>query len=720
MLKKIIFVLNIFKNLARLKLAEHKVYKKIIKPSVINLNANDICNSKCTMCNIWKNKIEKEITYEDLKNIFSDPFYSDVKGVGITGGEPTLREDLVELYRACIEFLPNLNGLSIITNCIKVDEVKRQLKLVNDLCIANNISFSVMVSLDGYGETHDIIRGKEGNFESVIEIINFVKEDLKIPVFFGATISKENVWEIDKLLDFAKANKIYGRFRVAEFIKRLYNDDRNEVIRNFTDDESYHLALFFENIKLTYEMSGIYRRTYTSIQNILLGGKRTIGCPYQKDAININAKGELAFCAPKSKIIGNAINQSSEVIYKNNLDEKKRIFVDDCSDCIHDYHASVSFSEQLDDYKKLIYKKILNVESNKKALQLSVFLKNATLPKTKYSILIVGWYGTETVGDKAILGGIVDDYKSKYGENLNIVIGSIYPFITKKTIKELDIQATVISTSNFEFFRYAKACDEVIMGGGPLMDLSHLYIPFHAFSIARKYNKKTIVYGCGLGPIKEPKFKKTINEILKLSVEIKLRDYASQIYAENVFEISETEMTGDPAKDYVVKRAKVIEVKKTKTLSLYLRDWTFEYANHLYSYEKFLEVKLQFERALAKFIKLKASELGIERIKFNHMHNYVVGGDDRDFSRKFIKEYFPHDNRIVYDEKLSTVDSIVQEVKASEMNICMRFHSVLFASVLNTQFLAIDYTLGGKIEGFLKQNNALDNLITIEKLIEAN
>lgn len=42
-----------------------------------------------------------------------------------------------------------------------------------------------------------------------------------------------------------KKNSIYGRFRVAEFIKRLYNENKSSVIRNFNDDEVYHLILFF-------------------------------------------------------------------------------------------------------------------------------------------------------------------------------------------------------------------------------------------------------------------------------------------------------------------------------------------------------------------------------------------------------------------------------------------------------------------------------------------
>ena len=720
MLNKVNSLFKNIKLLYILKMREVDLYKKVSKPAVINLNANDICNSKCTMCNIWKNKKDKEISYNDLKQIFSDPFYSEVTGVGITGGEPTLREDLVELYRACIDFLPKLKYLSIITNCIKAEDVKRQLNSINNLCKDNGIDFTVMVSLDGYGDVHDKIRGRKGNFKSAIEVIRYVKEEIKIPISFGATISKGNVWAIDELLDFAKENNIYGRFRVAEFIKRLYNEDRGEVIRNFTDDESYHLALFFEKLKRTFEKNKTFNRTYSSIQNILLGGKRTIGCPYHNKGININAKGELAYCAPKSKIIGNAINESSSLIYKENLKEKKRILTEECSDCIHDYHSSITYQEQIKIYKDGFQKKFFKLYSVKKVLKLSNFLKPPKLSKSDYNILILGWYGTETVGDKAILGGIINSYKSKFEERLNVIVGSLYPFVTHQTLKELKIDAEVVNTSNFEFLRYSKKCNEVIMGGGPLMDLNELYVPLLSFSVAKKYNKKRTVYGCGLGPINQGKYKKAIGEILALSNDIKLRDKNSQAYALEHFNISNTEMIGDPAKVYLNSISPHLKPKKTKKLSLYLRDWEYLYAKGKMTEADFATVKSQFEKGLAMFIKMKAKELKVDTIEFNHMHNFVVGGDDRDFSRRFIKVHFQDDKRISYSPKLSTVNSIAESMKNSELNICMRFHSVLFAETLKTNFLAVDYTLGGKIEAYMSENNQCNNLFTINQIIEKN
>ncbi len=116
----------------------------------------------------------------------------------------------------------------------------------------------------------------------------------------------------------------------------------------------------------------------------LLGGKRTIGCPYHQKGININAKGELAYCAPKSKIIGNAIEESSAIIYKDNLDEKKRILTEECNDCIHDYHSSITYKEQIEVYKDKFQKKFFKLYSvNKVFLHLSRFLKSPKLSSIK-------------------------------------------------------------------------------------------------------------------------------------------------------------------------------------------------------------------------------------------------------------------------------------------------------------------------------------------------
>lgn len=686
------------------------------KPEILNLNIIDNCNSKCTMCNIWKRDVELEITPDQLKEILSDELFSNLKYVGVTGGEPTLREDLPEIYRKIIEAVPGIKGLSIITNAIIEEDVKKRILDVKNICEKHGVDFHAMVSIDGVGKAHDDVRGTKGNFETAISVYNYLQNELKIPTTFGATISKLNVWDADDLLYYVKKHDMVGRFRIAETINRLYNHNRGKVIRNFDEDESYNLLLLFEKLKLTYETNPTYKRTYSSIQNILQGGDRLIGCPYHNRGIVLGAKGQISYCAPKSKDLGNTLELSAQEIFTTQFEEKERIIREDCSNCIHDYHAPITKREVAIKEQEVQFAKYLKIENADKIANISRFVKKIPKNGNKKRVFIFGWYGTETVGDKAILAGIVNYYKDEFKDNVEFVIGSLHPFISDRTCYELGIDAKVVSTRTFDLLSYSKSSDIVVMGGGPLMDLNVLYVPLLGFKVAKAYNNKTVVFGCGIGPLKYKKFEEAVKDILSISDEILLRDKGSINILKSYNLNKEAKLFGDPAKKYIQLIDKSINTKKENVICCYLRDWTFEY--YIGSKEDFIKDKEKFEEGIAKLIKQKAKELEVDRIELHHMHNFVIGNDDRDFSRYFIDKYFANDDRITFNKKLSTVDNIVESMKKSKLNICMRFHSVLFAHTLGTNFLAIDYTLGGKIDNYLKDNSSLEKKITAEMLIK--
>jgi MoaA/NifB/PqqE/SkfB family radical SAM enzyme len=359
--------LNPFRNLGKVLISDiirkgwHQYFPA--KPTTINLLANDICNSRCKMCLIWKQKQDKELTPQDLEKILRDPLFSNVQHVGVTGGEPTLRKDLPLLFETICKSLPNLKGASSITNAINQDQVIERITVSAKVCRNYGINFSFMVSLDGVESVHDRNRGRDGNFISAINVIRHFRDKTDISLSVGCTITKENVWGVDELLEFCQREKIYVRFRVAEFINRLYNLNETHVIRNFTEAESYHLALFFKKLELIYEKSENVKRTYHSIQKMLLGeSRRTIGCPYQSQAMLLSSKGEMQYCAPKSKVIGNVFSESAADIWKKNLSERRRILRENCKDCIHDYHASITFPELISDYEGVLWRRLFRLD----------------------------------------------------------------------------------------------------------------------------------------------------------------------------------------------------------------------------------------------------------------------------------------------------------------------------------------------------------------------
>ncbi|MEN7547902.1 polysaccharide pyruvyl transferase family protein [Rapidithrix thailandica] len=687
----------------------------LTKPFVVNFQANDICNSKCTMCFIWQKKKDVEITPEEFGKILSDPLFSEVRHIGITGGEPTLRKDLPELYEVACKTLPKLKGMSSITNAIQKKQVIDRLEKSAEVCHRLGKSFSFMVSLDGVGKVHDRVRGRTKNFESALEVIRHFQTTTEIPVSIGCTVTKDNVWHVDEMLEFLKENGIYGRFRVAEFIRRLYNDNAVEIIRNFTEEEAYHLALFFKKLELTYETNPTYQRTYRSIQHMLMGGQRLIGCPYQSEAISLDCRGNVAYCAPKSKNIGNSLEGSAETFYASNLEERERIQQEDCSECIHDYHSPASWKEQRKLAQGFFYKTVF---SHKYATWAAKLLIPKVKNTTAYSgrrILITGWYGTETVGDKAILGGIVDAYKKQFPE-VSLAVSSFYPFVTKHTLKELNIQADVVPVSSPAFLEECGKADEVVMGGGPLMGIGALSIPYLAFKAAKKNGKKTVVFGCGLGPLNEEKYIKTVRKILQLADEVKLRDKASVAWAQRLTQRNDIQQINDPAHGYVERIASRIHITKKKAyLACFLREWSVEYKGDL-SGQAFINLKEFFEAKLSKQIKELCREKGLIP-SFYSMHNFVVGGDDREFYRQFTKKYFQGEKYYI-ENRPATVEGNLRIMKESAYCLSMRFHSVVFAKAAGVDFFALDYTNGGKVYNFLKDNQLDHRMIRLHDFVK--
>ena len=684
------------------------------KPKVINLNANDICNSKCVMCNIWKQKKEFEFNGEELKSILRNPLYDEVAHVGITGGEPTLRKDLAELYDAVLDTLPNLKGVSIITNAIQIKQVKARLDEVSQVCKKYQIPFSVMISLDGTDDVHDKVRGRKGNFKSVIEILNYVQNELKLPVSVGCTITKSNVWNVDELLDFVKEKGIVARFRIAEFIDRLYNEKNVEEIRSFDALEVYHLQCFFQKLIFDFEESLDVQRTYQSIIHQLGGGKREIGCPYKTEGIVLGSNGDLRYCAPKSPAIGNAIEGNSLEIYNENVSVRNEILKDNCKDCIHDYHAKITLKEQIKIYKDFGWDQLIRIK------KLNNFW--LTIPRLSWSligrkktfkrVLIVGWYGTETTGDKAILGGVMDYYIKKY-PNARFTIASIYPYITRQTLSELAVEAQIVKSISFDMLKEAARADLVVMGGGPLMDIEALSIPLWSFRIARFFGRETILHGVGIGPLNKQVYETAVIRLLQLSKQILLRDSKSVIKAHS-WGFKNAEQIEDPAIPYIERLPKTKTEKGEKTISCFLREWPTEYSGGL-SLQKYNELKTEFEKRLAEILKSVSKSTGL-KLNFYPMHTFVVGADDRDFYRRFTKQYFKDFEFTIFDRPTS-VQSTLDVMNNSHMNICMRYHSTVFAHGIKSNFYAIDYTNGGKVSSFMTDSGK-DNFICLDEILK--
>ncbi|MFH0793179.1 MAG: radical SAM protein, partial [bacterium] len=84
-----------------------------IKPMKLRLAVTTRCNSRCVMCLVWQEDLielkKRELSFDEYVKFFevNRSFLSEINHVSFTGGEPTMREDLVELVRLVSQRFPN-------------------------------------------------------------------------------------------------------------------------------------------------------------------------------------------------------------------------------------------------------------------------------------------------------------------------------------------------------------------------------------------------------------------------------------------------------------------------------------------------------------------------------------------------------------------------------------------------------------------------------------
>lgn len=187
------------------------------------------CNLNCPYCYVGAECKKNELTTQEWFNVIDQiPFYSFVT---LVGGEPLLRKDFIPILEKTAK--KTLGKLNVVTNGI----------LINDEIIDAFIRTKMMllsVSLDGYGETHDKNRGKEGIFDKVIsnlEEVNARRTKTHKPMIDIKTIVLEN--NLDDLPKLYKlCNDMNFEFLSVSFLR---NNDlkQNSVLRETFGEEFY-------------------------------------------------------------------------------------------------------------------------------------------------------------------------------------------------------------------------------------------------------------------------------------------------------------------------------------------------------------------------------------------------------------------------------------------------------------------------------------------------
>lgn len=653
-------------------------------PEVLNFQVNDICNARCVMCNIWQNKRGRELTPEEFGQLLRRPFFQHLKHVGITGGEPTLRGDLHRFYEQLPEILPAFTGASFITNGFKTPDAIATYAQVHRRYLEIGKSFAGMVSLDGTATVHDATRGRPGSFAKTTATL-FGLREAGVSAFAACTVVKTNIWGLDDLLEWGKAHNVYIRFRVGEFIRRLYNADRAAEIRAFDSAETRHLVSFYHKLLLEYETDETVKRTYTSVLSILTGGERLITCPYQtSQSLNLDSSGRFAVCAPRGRpteLGRNPARRTQRVI------ERLAIRARHCPDCIHDYHGLWTTRESA---------RVAAARTAEAALAATpapgVTPVRALAPQ---HMLVLGWYGSETAGDIAILGGLLQRHSALGVKRFTVL--SLFPYYSRLTLPplaaEVGVSLEIEAYDSPAVLDHLERFSSVIMGGGPLMDLEQLRLIQNIFRRAHARGIPCLIEGCGVGPLHHERFHPVVAEILKLSQSIRLRDTASANFARRLAGDLTCEVIPDPSIPYLQSTGIKWQRGPHGIIRVFFRKLTNEYPQDIGQDASNAAVPGMLRKVLAWFPG--------QRVELCAMHWFPVGWDDRQFAAELVREI--NDPRLTFDLVPRTPAELLQKMATADLNLCMRFHSVVFSHTIGAPFVPFDYTAGGKIHAFLQE-----------------
>jgi molybdenum cofactor biosynthesis enzyme MoaA len=118
-------------------------------PTEIVAGVSSVCNLRCVMCDSHSGPLLKELGRDDLR-LLEEIGFDNIDVVTITGGEPFLTPDSIDLLQGLVERDTRNMKIRVITNAQTID---RHLDLVSRL---RNLHLTI--SIDGVGEVYERVR----------------------------------------------------------------------------------------------------------------------------------------------------------------------------------------------------------------------------------------------------------------------------------------------------------------------------------------------------------------------------------------------------------------------------------------------------------------------------------------------------------------------------------------------------------------------------------
>ena len=313
------------------------------KPKIMVFFTSFRCNLKCSMCYAWvKQKDINELSLDNIRHLFKDRLISNnLEIINITGGEPTLRQDLTEIVKIILKHCSKLKKIDLSTNGVKNEEVIDQVERILSLLLPTRIKLAVSISVDGVGAMHEKVRGVKDIFSGIEKTIMDLKDLLRLYPYLSLglnmTVHKLNYDQMERVWEFAKGKGLGLSFTLAALsdigVESFKMQDKFILNR----EEKNKIILSIRDLS---KKGAIEERYARFLLSWLIKGRRLGSCAFRKGkAVLLEPDGEFYLCGNyRQARLGNILTEDYKTMSKR-AKKVSRYLSKRCLSCVSNCYS---------------------------------------------------------------------------------------------------------------------------------------------------------------------------------------------------------------------------------------------------------------------------------------------------------------------------------------------------------------------------------------------
>lgn len=306
------------------------------------------CNLRCRMCDLWRRPQKtrkKELSTKQFLAIINDLADLKTTGIGFTGGEPLLREDIFEL-------ISHANNKGLVTHLATNGTLLKQKEI--NLLFTSGLS-AISVSLDGpTAGIHDQVRGKGSFDKTVTNIKRLIREKetrgSSLVISINCAISKFN---LDKVITLVKKVPQIGidgigfipvqESGLEERKKSFSKELKLSSIKKTNKVMDSLIEMKKNNPKLIDNSIG-----YLKLMKYFFSGRKLpINCLVGYHSCVVDTYGCAFFCIPFSNLdqpLGQVGKKGFKKLWRGKTYQKARDQKADCRQCFWNCHNEINLN----------------------------------------------------------------------------------------------------------------------------------------------------------------------------------------------------------------------------------------------------------------------------------------------------------------------------------------------------------------------------------------